>query len=307
MKSILLIADYFGSRWPEWFPLFLTSCARNPSIDWIIHSDCPLPEHCPPNVTISPMSWSQFQARVSRRLGISFDSERTYKICDLRPAYGVIWEDEVTGYDYFGWCDIDVIFGDLRSFLVDAVLEHHVVSTHTWCFSGHFCLLRNTRWVKNAFRRLAGWREAMESDEPRRFDEDHFIGAFRRPSRLTPRWRRPFVRLAEHINPLRAKYRKIYLVEQYSTPLVPGLWRDSKTTRHSDVWYWRNGKVTNDQNGERQFMYLHFMNYVSARWMDPSYGNQAPWSALKKLVNFDTVLAERGFRIDVHGFSLLDG
>ena len=81
----------------------------------------------------------------------------------------------------------------------------------------------------------------------------------------------------------------------------------SKTTRHSDVWYWQDGKVTNQHNGARQFMYLHFMNYVSARWMDERYGTRAPWSAFETPVKFDASLAGRGFRIDLDGFSLLEG
>lgn len=307
MKSIAIVIDYFGGIWPEWLPLFLESCARNSSIHWIIHTDCPQPRNSPRNVVISSMTWAQYQAHVSRKLDISFDTDRKYKICDLRPAYGVLWEDEIAGFDFFGWSDIDVIYGDLRHFLTDDVLEHNVVSTHTWCFSGHFCLLKNEPWVKNAFRELEGWRAAMTSPENQRYDEDHFIRAFIRPNRFTPKWLEPLVWLADRINPLRVRYRKVYLVEQYTTPLVPGLWAESKTVRHSDRWFWKDGKVTNAHNGDRQFIYLHFMNYVSARWMDERYGKKAPWSAIQKLVSFDAKLAERGFRIDMDGFSLLDG
>jgi hypothetical protein len=306
MKSIVLIVDYFGGKWPEWFPLFLESCARNPSINWIIHTDCSEPAYSPRNVVVRGMTWSQYQAHVSRKLNLSFDADRKYKICDLRPAYGVIWEDEIADFDFFGWSDLDVIYGDLRHFLTDAVLNNNVVSTHAWCCSGHFCLLKNETWVRNAFRRLAGWRKAMESHDFQRFDEDHFIRAFIRPNRFTPKWCRPLVWLADRINPLRARYRKVYLVEQYTTPLVPGLWDYSNTIRHSEVWYWKDGKITNEHNGNRQFMYLHFMNYVSARWMDVRYGEKAPWSAIENLVNFDAALAGRGFRIDIDGFSLLD-
>lgn len=306
MKSIVLIVDYFGGKWPQWFPLFLESCANNPSINWIIHTDCPVPADSPGNVSFSRMAWPQFQAHVSHKLNISFDTDRKYKICDLRPAYGVIWEEEIADFDFFGWADIDVIYGDLRNFLTDAVLENYVVSTHKWCFSGHFCLLKNEMWVRNAFRDLDGWQLAMESHESLRYDEDHLIRAFIRPNRFTPLWRWPLVWLADRLNPQRARYRKVYRVEQYTTPLVPGLWARSWTTRHSDVWYWKNGRVTNQHNGDRQFMYLHFMNYVSARWMDKRFGTKAPWSELESLVNFDTTLAARGFRIGFDGFRLLD-
>jgi hypothetical protein len=305
MKSVVIIVDYFGREWPEWFPLFLESCSRNPSINWIIHSDCAESGAIGSNVIVFRMTWLQYKAHVSRKLGISFDAANAYKICDLRPAYGVIWEDEIAGFDFFGWGDIDVIYGDLRRFLTDSVLANNVISTHAWCFSGHFCLFRNQRWIRNAFRKLRHWRKVMESQESLRFDEDHLIRVFSRPNRFTPKWCKLLAWIADRANPLRAKYRKTYLVEQFTTPLVPGLWRGS-STKHSDVWYWRDGKITNKENGDRQFMYLHFMNYVSGRWMDKHYGTHAPWAEMEKLLKFDPALAKRGFRIDLNGFWLLD-
>ena len=52
----------------------------------------------------------------SRKLGFEVYLERPYKCCDLKPAYGVIFEEYLTAYSYWGHCDFDLIFGDLQYF-----------------------------------------------------------------------------------------------------------------------------------------------------------------------------------------------
>ena len=41
------------------------------------------------------------------------------KLCDYKPAYGLIFEDELIGYDYWGFCDTDILLGDIYQFLED--------------------------------------------------------------------------------------------------------------------------------------------------------------------------------------------
>ncbi|WP_420882928.1 DUF6625 family protein [Zooshikella ganghwensis] len=40
LKTIAIIIPYFG-QWPEWIDLYIESCKHNPSIDWLLFSDCP--------------------------------------------------------------------------------------------------------------------------------------------------------------------------------------------------------------------------------------------------------------------------
>jgi hypothetical protein len=65
-----------------------------------------------------------------------------------------------------------------------------------------------------------------------------------------------------------------YFKEQFTTPFAPGQWHDGSKD-HPDVWYWKEGNITNDRDGSREFIYLHFMNFRSIRWMDPKYGDKS--------------------------------
>ena len=69
------------------------------------------------------------------RLGIEIGWNEPYKICDLRLGWGTIFRDHVADYDFFGWGDIDVIYGDLRKFLTNDVLDHDIVSLLTGIFN----------------------------------------------------------------------------------------------------------------------------------------------------------------------------
>jgi len=302
MKKIVIIIEYFGEAWPEWIELFFLSCRKNPSINWLIHTDCPCDQYSYPNITFSKMTWESYKRHISDRLQITFNPNNNYKLCDIRPALGFVWEKDIASYDFYGYGDIDLIYGNLRAFLTNSVLQYNVISTHEWCFSGHLSLFKNESWIRNSFRDFSNWRQIFESQTHFRFDEDYYFRVFVKPNRFSKSHFSLIIRLLDLINPLRAKYRKLYMKEQFTTPLVPGLWEELPV-KHSHTWFWRDGAITNKDNGSREFMYLHFMNFASARYMDSSYGEYAPWSSLKSVVNLNQFEAEKGFCISLDGFS----
>ncbi len=311
MKSILIIIDYFG-KWPEWMPIFLASCEANPTVNWLIHTDCSIPEKHPENVSFSAISLSDYYRRVSRILGINFNPPNTYKLCDLEPFYGILYSKEIKRFDYYGYGDIDVVYGNIRHFYTDEVLRHNVVSTHDYFVSGHLALFKNIRRTRKAFRLLPKWKERLEDPNYVSLNEFGLTEIFKRPeivSRET-RNRMPLMSVCFELwfdlTRLRHAlcWRNNYLVEQYTTPFIHITWHDG-TMNHPDTWYWQNGRLTNGKDGDREFIYLHFMNFKYPRYMHPVFGTVAPWKNLPRLLNFDP--KDRGtgrIRIDKKGFHL---
>ena len=37
---------------------------------------------------------------------------------------------------------------------------------------------------------------------------------------------------------------------------------------HPGFWFWKEGKLTNEKDGEREFLYLHFMRWQTNRWIN---------------------------------------
>ena len=139
-RSILILIPHFGP-WPEWIDFFVESCRANRSIDWVLISDQPPPENKAGNVRCLRTSFDDYQALVGRRLGIAFDPSAPYKLCDIRPALGAIHPDLIAGYDFFGFGDLDLIYGDIRAFYDEETLElYDALSTHAERVSGHLFL-----------------------------------------------------------------------------------------------------------------------------------------------------------------------
>jgi hypothetical protein len=287
LKRICLVVPWFGP-WPEWTPLFLQSCRFNPTIDWLIPTDQPAPADVPPNVRITTQSLIAYRDRIAAAVGQPLEWLDGYKLCDCKPLTGAIHEAELAGYDYWGISDIDIIYGDIRAFYTPEILTHDSISAHDERVAGHFSLFANTPTMRDAYRRIWCWRDAISDRSARGFDDTHFTRLFLPRSKM--RWRD------------RIRYPHIsegYFQEQFSTDLRPHTWIDG-TSEFPSVWSWHNGRLTTNKSGDRQFMYCHFTHWNSARWTGEAY---APWKKLERLVNLPVVPRPESFTISAKGFN----
>lgn len=255
---ILFIIPYFG-RWPYWMPLFLESCRRNADIDWLLFSDCGVPENLPPNVTVESMTFAAYCQLVSRKLDIDFRPAEPYKLCDIKPALGYIHVDRLDGYDFWAFGDIDLIYGNLRQyFTAERLARYDLFSTHERRVAGHLCLMRNTARKREVFKLMKNWKERFTDDEHHALDE----GAFSRIFLWRKNFPKPLFSLVGKFNPWR---RSSEFIEAFSTPGGCIKWHDgSQDFPHR--WYWRDGCLTNDRDGERAFPYFHFVSWKHNEW-----------------------------------------
>lgn len=256
--SICFVIPYFG-KWPFWFPFFLESCRENPDINWILYSDCATPNDTPTNVQVVNVGYTEYCEKVSNTLGIDFRPTSPYKLCDLKPALGYIHQDDLKDFDFWAFGDIDLVYGDLRQYFTDDRLSHHdIFSTHRRRISGHFCLLRNTRFMRTAFMHIEGWKQMLGSPQHQWFDESAFSHLFIRHKNWPPllsRVAKPFSRWT----------RCIENIEAFSTPNARIPWIDGSHD-FPEEWRWNHGKLTNSKDGERQFPYFHFVVWKKEAW-----------------------------------------
>jgi len=275
---LIMLCFYFG-RWPAWINFFIESCKWNPDVRWRIYTDCGEPENRADNVECVPVGFQEYQALARRRLGVNFTADHPYKLCDLRPCLGFIHEPDIAGYPYFGYGDIDVIYGRIASFYGAQIAAFDVVSTHPERLSGHFAVLRNTPALRRAFERVRRYRSLLEAPAQTGWEE----AAFSRMLRSSSTERGLFT-------------------ERYSTLLSSRGWHDG-TMSYPKNWFWRNGGLTNDQDGDREFLYLHFMRWQSAHWInDPPAPGEANWVG-RDIIHTDwRRAAQDGFCIGAEGF-----
>lgn len=171
MRRILLIIPYFGSLNAKgYFAYFLRTCAGNPTVDFLLLTDDRTPYAYPPNVRVVPATLAALKRRFAARLGVPVRLEQPYKLCDFRLAYGMLFREEIEGYDLWGFADTDLLLGDLRAFLPDQLLDAYGrIFTH-----GHLSLF--SRSVPADFFQLPipgmpTWQEVLSSGRSYAFDE----------------------------------------------------------------------------------------------------------------------------------------
>ena len=147
------------------------SCSCNPTIDWLIFTDDHTNYIYPPNVKVTYMTFEQMKEKAQKKFDFPISLERPYKLCDYKPAYGEIFEKELKGYDFWGDCDVDLVWGNIRKFYTDQLLEKY----EKIGFNGHSMLFKNTREVCARYRIcLSGklnYKEVYTTDKGYAFDE----------------------------------------------------------------------------------------------------------------------------------------
>jgi len=167
----VLIVVYFGSL-PHWFPLFVRQCANNAWLTVKLVTDVrEFPVPCPSNLQMVDSSLSHVAERLKALTGLRVALDRAYKLCDIRPLYAELFAELVEGFDWWGWGDLDVLYGDLSEALWPGLVgPYAMVMTQ-----GSLCLNRNTPFLKQLYKtRLPGapyFEDVVTDPISRVFDE----------------------------------------------------------------------------------------------------------------------------------------
>lgn len=171
MNKICVAIPYFGS-WPSYFYLFLESCRANPNIDFLFFTDLKLNNYPPltKNIIVNSMTFDSLINRIEHKLDIKLAKINPYKLCDYRPAFGIIFQEYFSRYDYWGWCDIDIILGMTSKYL------KNLFNFDIWCVrkywtTGSWTLLNNINKINNLYLNSPDWRKVFQSPINWAFDE----------------------------------------------------------------------------------------------------------------------------------------
>ncbi|WP_339699870.1 DUF6625 family protein [uncultured Marixanthomonas sp.] len=242
MKSIVLIISYFG-KWPLWFDAHLVSIAANSDIHWLCPTDCEIPKNHPPNIKFLPTTLSKLNTRINQ--AVLAEVPLTYrKLCDLKLAYGDIFQEEIKEYDFWGICDMDIIWGDIRTFITEDVLStYDIISSRKHNTSGHFTIFKNQKQLNTLYKSIPDYKSKLETVQLQRMDEEilteYLWQKINHPSKQT----------------FQIKWDSILCNQENG--------RDSHQEYYLDTWLWKDGKMLELKNGKpvNEVMYLHFINW----------------------------------------------
>ena len=142
----ILICPYFGDL-PEWWDKY----EWPEGYDYILDTDL-----------------EGFKKRVRDKLGIDYPGVYgSGKVWDYRCALGLLYEEEIKGFDYWGTCDFDVVFGDVDKWFPDEELSQlDIWSNHDTYVCGCWSLYRNNPIVNRLFSWDEHWKDYMTLPTP---------------------------------------------------------------------------------------------------------------------------------------------
>lgn len=243
-NDICIIGIYFG-KFENYFDLWIDSTVKNTSIDFLIVTDQNI-EFRSDNIKILNVSFSGFKKLIESKLNMKVNLKKPYKLCDFRPAYGYILSDYIEKYKYWGHCDFDLIWGDLRSFFEQYRYDQYD------CFldRGHLRLYRNTEKINLLFKVKVdgepGYRTIFRNAHNYLFDEGKILEKICLQENVKVFKKR----LAADIDVVHKRFRHAFgntdLTENYDYQVF-----------YYDYGHIYMSYIENDRVGTKEYMYIH--------------------------------------------------
>lgn len=150
MKSICFVIVYMG-KFRNDFSFWVKSVEYNSSVDFLLFTDQnTIDVSTPPNLKIVSCTLADIELHAKKELNPKCSITHAYKMCDYKVMYGELFSKYLQNYDFWGHCDTDLIFGDIRSFITDDLLEKY----DRIGLEGPFTLYRNTPRVNSIYKLL---------------------------------------------------------------------------------------------------------------------------------------------------------
>lgn len=245
MKSIGYIVPYFG-KLPKGFELWLVGCKTNPSIDWILITNDKTQYDYPSNVKVHYCEFEEVKTRIQNHFDFEVSINTPWTLSFFKPAYGEIFRKELEKYDFWGHCDIDVLWGNIRKFITEDVLDKY----DRIGFQGHSLLYRNTQEVNSRYKTMSEnfitYKDVFSGKVRYSFDENGMDTIYE------------YLGIDYFKEICFAHLRKYEY--NFSMRFVP---KDEEYKNKNQVFEWKDGTLNrvfihNNELKKEEYMYLHF-------------------------------------------------
>jgi len=242
--KICIINIYFG-KLSDWFDIWVSTAKYNKNIDFLLVTDQPIKIDAP-NIKTLIITFDDFKKMAKEKLKFNIKLNNPYKLCDYKVVWGIILEDMLKDYDYWGECDNDIVFGNLLHYFKKYNLENY----DKFGCRGHLTLYRNNEEVKSRYKLKGGWfgtyKEIFSSNMIWAFDETPGINAIYQKHNFS--YMDDIVFADIDVN-----YQDIRLVEFNS---------NSPKNYEKQLFYWSNGNIyrvyyDKGKMKKDEFMYIH--------------------------------------------------
>ena len=171
MKKVALIIPYYG-KFHNYFPIWVQTASYNLPFDFFLITDIETDLALPANLHVVKKSFAELREEIKALFDFEIILDTPYKLCEYRPVYGRVFSGMLQDYAFWGYCDVDLLFGDISSFITDEIFNNNdAILSH-----GHFTLFRNTEQMNNLYLSVKGrgdlsYKQAYATKFSCHFDE----------------------------------------------------------------------------------------------------------------------------------------
>lgn len=148
MKNQIAIVIVYLGKVPNYFSLWLKSVSYN-KVDFLLYTDNSLSEYIvPENVKVFQTTFEDIKRKICRTLNDEkIALETPYKLCDYKIIYGDIFNEDLKEYSYWGYGDLDIVWGNMLIELPQEMLEKY----DKFFTRAHFCFYKNNEYSRKLY------------------------------------------------------------------------------------------------------------------------------------------------------------
>lgn len=170
-NKVCFVIPYFG-KLPTWFQIYLNTCKANEEFDWLLFTNDKTNYNYPKNVKVNYIEFLELKELIQNKYDFQISLERPYKLCDFKAAYGDIFDEFLKDYDFWGHCDIDLLWGKIVDFYNDDLFNKY---DHLGIW-GHCQIFRNNKFINTIYKIIdneleCNYKEVFTNDKSYGFDE----------------------------------------------------------------------------------------------------------------------------------------
>lgn len=236
MNKIIVIIPYFG-KIPDYFTVWKESILKNDTIDFCMFTDNKSIVSAG-NLKVHHIAFKEYVDLISSSFDFQIVCDQPYKLCDYKPVYGYVFNEMLKDYEFWGYCDMDMIFGNIRKYITTEILDSfdHIFVT------AHFSLYRNRKYINELFLSKGDYPE-YNYDEVFKTNDACYFDEFR----------------GMELKCLRTKI-SIYQNSKLFIDLSPKKSKFYNLSGQQVIFKWDNGELKSiDTNGNStELLYVHF-------------------------------------------------
>ena len=157
MKKIIIFNQWFCKPLPNWLDKFIDRVLANPNLNFCCITDQKHPES-QERINFFDEKIKDYVLKVQKLTGeLISDKSGGIASVDLRPLISCAYPNLVEDYEFWGWCDLDIVIGNISSFINQSILDKWDIFTTRRnpieeSIYGAFTIVRNCEEINQLWR-----------------------------------------------------------------------------------------------------------------------------------------------------------